>query len=421
MSILLKSVTIVCPGSPLNGKTRDLLIERGKLKEIGTRITDSKARVIQEKGLCVSPGWFDTCAFLGDPGFEHKENLHSGLDAAAHGGFTALMTMPLTKPVADSKSGIEYVLNRSANHVVNVVPSGTLSEGAEGRQLAELLDMRDAGARTFTDYKRPVNTPELMSRALEYARNFDGIISVFPHDNMLGPGGVWHEGQTSVSHGVKGIPSLAEEMRLQRDIELLRYQNSSMHVLMISTAASVELVRKAKKDGLNLTCGVAAHNLFFNDSDINGFDTDRKVLPPFRSKADVKALIKGLKDGTIDMICSDHTPQDVESKRCEFEHAEFGVSNLETAFAAAITATGNNLSLDEIIACFATNPRKRFGLSTPLFEEGEHVDYTVFNPETTTTIDRNALVSKGKNTPFHGKELKGSVRAVFCGMRQMEF
>lgn len=421
MGILLKSVQIIDPTSKLNNATRDVLIQKGKIVKIAASIAADKNTVIKEKGLCVSPGWMDTCALFGDPGFEHKEDITSGLNASARGGFTAVVTMPSTYPVTDSKSGIEYAKMRSANHLVQLLPTGALSKKAQGQQLAELLDMHHTGAIAFSDYKEPINNPELMHRALEYSKNFNGLILSFPFDNTIAPDGVWHEGSASVAHGVKGIPSISEELRLSRDIEILRYTGGKMHVLMISTAGSVELIKKAKKEGLNITCGVAAHQLHFSDQDMNAFDSDRKVIPPFRTSSDIKALKRGLKDGTIDVICSDHNPHEIESKRCEFQHAAFGISSLETTFATANGALQGQLEPDEIIAKICTNPRSIFNGMSEGIDEGIEANLTIFNPTEKHKIEKVKFHSKGKNTAFEGQELLGTVKGVIRGKNNILF
>lgn len=419
MGILLKSVQIIDPTSKLNNANRDVLIQRGKIVKIAANIPAEKNTVIKEKGLCVSPGWMDTCALFGDPGFEHKEDISSGLNATAHGGFTAVVTMPLTYPVVDNKASVEYAKFKSSTHLVQLLPAGALSKKAQGMQLAEMLDMHHTGAVAFTDYKEPINNPELMHRALEYSKNFNGLILSFPFDNTISPDGVWHEGGASVAHGVKGMPSISEEMRLSRDIEILRYTGGKMHVLMISTAGSVDLIKKAKKEGLNITCGVAAHQLHYSDQDMNAFDSDRKVNPPFRAKSDIKALKRGLKDGTIDVICSDHNAHEIESKCCEFQYAAFGISSIETTFATANGALQDVLTPDEIIGKISTNPRNIFGCPIEGIQEGAEANLTLFNPTTKFQVHKADFKSKGKNTPFEGQELLGTIKGVIRGTSEI--
>lgn len=412
MKTLIKSAIIVDATSSHHLKKRDILIENGKIISISSTIDDDKAKVITGKGLHVSQGWIDMRANFCDPGFEFKEDLASGMKAAARGGFSTVVLMPSTLPVMDNKSAIEYISAKTKGKKVRVLPCGTLSDKMEGKQLSEMFDMHTAGAIAFTDDKQRVGT-ELMSKALDYSNNFGGLIISFPYDNGVSAHGLINEGTTSVSLGLKGIPNIAEEMQLHRDIELLRYSGGRLHVSLISTAKSVELIRNAKKDKLNITCGIAAHQLSFTDEDLSGFDSNLKVLPPFRSKEDRKALIAGLKDGTIDCICSDHTPEDVEHKVREFEDANFGISSIETAFSAAWTALEQHLTIEEVISKFTTSPASVLKMNHAPIEEGNATDLTVFSLEQSTTFTKEDWESKSLNSPFVGMELKGRVVGVY--------
>lgn len=408
MKVLLKSAVIVDSRSPLHGKKRDILIENGKITTIATSIAEPKAKEIAAKGLCVSPGWTDLRANFCDPGFEFKEDLNTGIQAAKRGGFTSVVIMPSTHPVIDSKSGVEYVLSKAKGKDVRILVAGSLSDKMEGKQMSEMYDMYRSGAVAFTDDKKSVST-ELMMRALDYTRNFGGLVMSFPYEKGVSSHGQMHEGVTSVAMGTPGIPGIAEEIRLQRDIELLRYTGGRMHVSLISTAKSVEMIRKAKKEGLHITCAIAAHQLYFLDEDMMGFDTNKKVLPPFRGKDDRKALIAGLKDGTIDAICSDHTPQDVEHKVREFEDALFGMSSIETTFCTAFTVLEKHLPIEDIVSKFTAGPAAVLGMEAATIKEGHPADITVFSTEENTVFDTNSWKSKSKNTPFIGVELRGKV------------
>lgn len=412
MKTLIKSATILDATSKHHGKKRDVLLEGNKIIAISAGITDNKAKEINGKGLCLSAGWIDMRAHFCDPGLEYKEDLNSGTKAAARGGFTTVVLMPSTHPVADNKGAIEYTLAKTKNSTVRVLPCGTLSEKMQGKQLSEMYDMHTAGAIAYTDDKQEVST-ELMSKALEYSKNFGGLVISFPYDRGLCAHGQINEGATSVQLGMKGIPHLAEEMQLMRDIELLRYSGGRLHVSLISTAKSVDLIRKAKKEKLHITCSIAAHQLSYTDSDLHQFDSNLKVLPPLRTAADNKALIAGLKDGTIDCICSDHTPEDVEHKVREFEDANFGISGIETAFCAAYTALAPHLTIEEIIEKFTTGPAQILNLKTESIAEGNTVPLTLFSTAETTTFTKAAWLSKSTNSPFIEKELKGKVMATF--------
>lgn len=414
MKILIKSARIINQGSALHSKKRDVLLETGEdtdvvtVLRIAASIDDKKAMVISGKGLCISPSWIDMSSRFCDPGFEYKEDFETGLAAARRGGFGAVLAMPSSIPVADNKGAIEYLLSKGKGSAVKVLPCGAVSEKMQGKQLAEMFDMASAGAVAFSDDKNHLGT-ELMTRALDYSNNFGGLIISFPHDNGVNAHGLVHEGAASVSLGLQGIPSIAEELRLQRDIELLKYTGGRLHVSMISTARSVELIRKAKKDKLNITCGIAAHQLSFTDEDLAGFDTRLKVLPPFRSKNDHKALINGLKDGTIDVVCSDHTPEDVEHKVREFEDANFGISSLETAFCSVWNEVGDSLPIEDLIACFTDNPARILNQEKRIIGEGYNQGVTVFSTDDYTTFDSGNWQSKSANSPFIEKTLRGKV------------
>lgn len=409
MKTIIKSALIIDPRSTHHGKKRDILIENNIITKIAAKIEEKKAAIISEKNLCVSPGWIDLRANFRDPGDEYKEDLNSGLNAAQAGGFKTVLIMPSTNPPLDTKAQIEYVLRKANNHKVTLLTTGALSSGIEGKQLAEMYDMKLSGAVAFTDDKENVGT-ELMVRALEYSKNFDGMIMSFPLDKGVNPGGMLHEGPTSVRMGLKGLSNASEEIRLMRDIELLRYCGGRLHVSLISTAGSVELIKKAKKDGLNITAAVASHQLAFTDADMSGFDSNLKVLPPFRSENDKKALIKGLKDGVIDAICSDHSPEDHEHKVLEFEYANFGISSLQTSFAVAYEALKNVMTLEEIVSKFTSGPSQLLKMELPAIKEGNPASLTVFATETEQTFGKKEWKSKSINSPFF--DTKFSVRVV---------
>ena len=409
MKTIIKSALIIDPRSTHHGKKRDILIENNIITKIAAKIEEKKATIISEKNLCVSPGWIDLRANFREPGDEYKEDIASGLNAAKAGGFKTVLVMPSTNPPLDSKAQIEYVQRKANGHVVNLLTAGTLSSGLEGKQLSEMYDMKQSGAVAFTDDKENVGT-ELMVRALDYSRNFDGMIISFPMDKGVNPGGMLHEGPTSVSMGLKGLSSASEEIRLSRDIELLRYCGGRLHVSLISTAGSVELIKKAKKDGLNITASIASHQLAFTDADMSSFDSNLKALPPFRGESDKKALIKGLKDGVIDAICSDHSPEDHEHKVLEFEYANYGISSIQTSFAVAYEALKNTLSLEEILSKFTTGPANVLKSELPIIKEGNSAALTIFATETEQIFGKKEWKSKSINSPFFNT--KFSVRVV---------
>jgi len=413
MNVLIKSAKIVNTNSKFNGKTIDILIEKGIITQIGKDIkTPKNCEEIKFKDLHVSTGWFDMRANFCDPGHEYKEDLNSGLKAAAKGGFTGVMVMPNTNPVSDSKSGIEYIINKTKGNIVDALPAGCISHNCEGKELAEMYDMFTAGAIAFTDNKKSISSSGLLNRALLYSQSFNGLIIDFPNDKELSNNGQINEGIISTELGLKGIPALAEELIVSRDINLAEYCNARIHLSNISTKQSVKLIKEAKKKGLRVTADVNSYHLLLDESELLNFDSNFKVIPPLRTKEDIKALIAGLKDGTLDVICSDHTPEDIENKQCEFDNAAFGIINLQTSFAALNTAIEDKLSIEESIAKITTNPRKILNINNPEIKEGASANLTLFSPKTKFTLEREEIISKAKNTPIIGKELTGKVYGV---------
>jgi dihydroorotase len=413
MDLLIKSAKIVSPTSAHNGTICDVLIRNGKIERIGQQLEAEGIDSFSAENLHLSPGWFDMHANFCDPGHEYKEDLCSGTAAAANGGFTGVAIMPSTTPPIATKADVEYVRKRTEGGLVDVYPTGTVSAKHEGKELAEMYDMHKAGAIAFTDDKQAIANPGLMSRALLYSRNFDGLTISFAHDNQMAAGGNMNEGPTSTSLGLRGIPNLAEELHLTRDLYLAEYTEAPVHFCMISTARSVDLIRDAKARGLRVTAEVAAHQLLLDDTQLEQFDTNLKVLPPLRNTSDIDALKAGLKDGTIDSISSDHTPEDIENKQVEFDHAAYGMSSIETAFSAANTALEGTLSTDQLIEKLAVRPREILKLDVPQIEEGAMANLTLFDPTLDWTVEKSSLKSKSSNSPFIGKTLKGKALAVF--------
>jgi len=412
MNILIKKAKIVDPGSDLNGKVMDVLIKDGIITSIENNINDNDAKVIEFKNAHISPGWFDMHCYLRDPGFEHKEDLESGIKAAAFGGFTEIACMPATNPPLHTKSEIQYIKNKTRNAVVEVHPIGALSQNLEGKEIAEMFDMFQSGAVAFSDGKKSVTHSGLLSRALLYTKGFNGLVINFPDDQTISKGGMMNEGVVSTSLGLKGIPALAEELMISRDVFLTEYTEGRLHFATISSARSVELIREAKKRGLNITAEVSAYHISIDDTLLNSFDSNYKVKPPLRTQTDITALIEGLKDGTIDVIVSDHTPQDVESKVREFDHANFGITNLETAFAVANSVLTGKISLEKIIAKISINPRKILNLPQPKIEKGASANLTIFDPELHWTFEEKDIKSKSRNTPFVGTKFTGKALGI---------
>jgi dihydroorotase len=412
MHILIKSAKILDKSSAFHGKTADILIEDGIIKQIGENLKSNKAEIIEKENLHVSIGWFDMRVNFRDPGFEYKEDIFSGIKAAASGGFTGVLVMPSTLPPIHSKAEVEYIRNKSKGAVVDVFPAGTVSHRLEGKDLSEMYDMHLSGAIAFTDDKQAVSDPGLLQKALLYVKGFNGLIISFPEDKKIASDGKINEGVISTSTGLKGTPALAEELMIARDIYLTEYTDSRLHIATVSSAKSVELIRQAKKKGLQITAEVTAHHLALDESELLDFDSNFKVKPPLRTSEDIKALVEGLADGTIDVICSDHSPEDIEMKQREFDHAAFGTIGLESAFGAANAAVSASIDVEDLIEKISINPRKVLGLKIPAIKEGEKANLTLFTPNEEWTFDQQHIKSKSNNTPFKGKKLRGRAVAV---------
>ena len=417
MDLLIKNATIVDPGTSLTGKQMDVLISGGKIVQIGKGITSLKAKEIKIKGLHISPGWLDVGVQTGDPGLEHREDLITVTNAAAAGGFTGIACYPNTDPVTDSKSGVLYLKQNSQDLPVDCYPIGALSAGCDGKDITELYDMHEAGACAFSDGNRSIQHAGLMLRGLLYVKAFDGLVINHPHDKTLSANGQMHEGYVSTTLGLRGISGLTEEIMVQRDIELAEYAQSKVHIANISTALSVEKIKKAKAKGIQVTTSVAALNLLFDDGVLSGFDSNFKVLPPLRSKNDIKALKKGLKDGTIDFITSNHVPLEEEAKKLEFPYATFGAIGLETSFAVANTALEKSLSLEDLVEKLSIQPRKTLGLPIVKIEEGTLANLSLFVPNTPWTVTKKDIRSRSENTPLIGHVLKGGVFGIINGKK----
>ncbi|MEP7170651.1 MAG: dihydroorotase [Bacteroidota bacterium] len=416
MNLLIKSVKIIHKDSALNGKVKDIFIKDGIIKKIGDKISEKETgkdvKVFNHKGCCVSIGWFDMKANFRDPGHEMKEDIFSGIAAAKAGGFTGVALMPSTYPTLQTKADVEYVLNKNKNNLTDIFPIGALSVNREGKDLTEMFDMKQAGAVAFTDDKRSVMDAGLMLRALLYAKNIESLIISFADEKNISGKNLMNESVNSVYFGMKGAPSIAEEIMIQRDLKLCEYAGTEIHFSTISSAGAVDLIRKAKKQGLKVTSEIASHQICFDDATLNDYDANFKVKPPFRNKDDIKELIKGLEDGTIDAICSDHSPEDIESKNVEFEFANYGITGLETSFASAHTQLCKKLSIEKIIEKFTTRPRVILNIPVPEIKEGAKANLTIFNPDLEWTFTKDQIKSKSQNTPFINYKLRGKALAV---------
>ncbi|BDD03584.1 dihydroorotase [Aureibacter tunicatorum] len=409
MRVLIKSVEIRDAGSKYNKQVKNVLLDNGVIVSIDDNEAEAD-QVIDGQGMLLSQGWFDLRANFNDPGLEFKEDLESGANAAKAGGFTDVLLLPNTEPVIDSKNEVNYVTSRNRSRLTQLHVAAAVTKGAKGEDFTDIVDLHHQGALAFTDGEKPLYNSDILLKALQYLQKFDGVLMNRPSDKYLSMFGQMHEGHQSTMLGMKGIPSMAEELMVIRDLKLLEYAGGGkLHFSNLSTKESVDLIRKAKKDGLNVTCDIASHQLLFDDSQLVGFDTNYKVDPPFRSTEDIEALKVGLKDGTIDAVVSSHTPHDQECKQLEFDLADFGVIGLQTVYSSLKQA---GLDDDLIVEKLVEGPRRVLGLENMTIEEGKKLSLTLFDPEANWTFDASTNKSKANNSPLFGKELKGRAKAV---------
>lgn len=410
---LLRNLQVIDPASEFNGRRVDLRLHGETIAAIGEGLKADGETEEDLSGVAVSPGWVDIGAWVGDPGQEHREDLESLARAASAGGYTQVAVLPNTEPALDSKSGITYIRRQASGQAVTLLPLGAVSLGAEGRELTEMMDMQQAGALAFTDGLRPIQHAGLMQRALLYARSFDGIILNRPHEQTVAGGGQVHEGPVSTRLGLRGIPTLAETLMLERDLHLLQYCESRLHVHNLSAAESVERLRAARAAGLRVTAGVPALNLLFEHSVMEEFDSHFKVLPPLRAATDRDALRAGLLDGTIDLITSNHLPREIETKALEFANASFGALGLQTAFAVARTALREVMDIGQLVTHFSHRPRKIFGLPERSIAEGQTAELTFFEPDRQWKLQRSDIRSRSHNSPLIDTPLTGRPVATY--------
>lgn len=414
--MLLKNLRLIAPKHPSNGEEVDILIQEGVIQRIKKGIRASKdIPRFDAKGACVSIGWVDVGTQVCEPGFEHREDLQSVSEAALRGGFSTLAAQPNTHPVIQSKSEVHYIIRNSADLPVQIHPIGAVSHDCKGGDLTELYDMHQAGAIAFSDGKYSIQDAGLMLRSLQYVKAFDGVIINQPHTTAIAGEGQMHDGYWSTMLGTRGIPDLAEVLMVKRDIDLAKYTDSRLHIANISVAESVDLVRQAKKDGLKVTCSVAIANLIFEDKELSNFDENFKVFPPLRTEKDRRSLQKGLKDGTIDFIVTNHVPWDKEAKDLEFAYSKFGMIGLETCFALANTHLSKILSTEQLVNKLAYQARAIFGLEIPKIAVGEKACLTIFDPQKEWTLETSDLGSKSRNTPFVGTTFTGKVLGMMQG------
>ncbi|UBZ09941.1 dihydroorotase [Leeuwenhoekiella palythoae] len=408
MNARITKATLLDESNEHHGKQVDLRIENGIITEIGTDLTPkNNEEELQFENLSVSPGWFDSSVSVGEPGFEERETISNALKVAGKSGFTSIAVNANSAPVIDNNASVAFLKNKAAGNAVNLHPIGALTKNASGVDLAELYDMQQAGAVAFGDYQNAISNPNLIKIALQYAQGFDGLVLSFPQEDDLIIKGVANEGETAISLGLKGIPSLAEHIQVARDLYILEYTGGKLHIPTISTAQSVALIKEAKAKGLDVTCSVAIVNLFYTEAMLNEFDTRYKVLPPLRTETDRQALIAGIKDGTIDMVTSDHNPLDIELKKLEFDHAKFGTIAQEATWSALLTLVSEKRAVKLLTAA-----QERFTQVKSKIEIGQPANLSLFTTKGTTVFGKEHILSKSKNTAFLGAKLKGKVYGI---------
>ena len=410
MKILIQGATILDSRSSFHQKKKNVLINNGIIAEIGDK-NFSADKTIKSDGMLLSSGWFDLGTFIGDPGLEHKEDQYSASQAAMSGGFTELAILPNTSPAVQTKNEISYIRRNNGSQLVQLHALASVTKNNKGEELTEMIDLHEAGAVGFTDGLRPIWHTDIFLKSLQYLQKFNGILIDHPEDIWLNLFGQMHEGINSTMLGLKGLPRIAEDIAVSKNLELLGYAGGRLHFTRMSSGKAIDLIRAARKK-LKVSCDVTAYQVLFDDSHLQGFDTSYKVNPPLREKADNEALIKGLKDGTIDVICSGHLPQDEESKNIEFDQADFGIINLQT-FGANLTTLSKSVEWEQLIEKVTTNPRQLLGMSSGIVETDQPANITLFDPNRLWKLDEKSNLSRSKNSPWFGKELKGKAAAVF--------
>ncbi|MEN1785554.1 MAG: dihydroorotase [Bacteroidota bacterium] len=409
MSILLKSAVIVDAKNPsLHLAQRDILIENGTITAIAPNIIAVEGtQEVRLDNLHVSIGWFDSGVAFGEPGREERETIINGLEVAATSGFTDIVLQPNTFPTPDTGASISFLKNRSTSSVTNLHPLGALTIKREGHALAELFDMYQEGAVGFYDFKAPIADANLMKIALQYAQNFNGLVCSFPMVDTLSRKGVANESPFTMALGLKGIPALAEQLQISRDLLLLEYTGGKLHIPTISTIGAVESIARAKNKGLDVSCSVAIHHLMLTDELLGDYNTNYKVIPPLRTSEEADFLKTAVRDGIIDDVTCDHIPIDIEEKRVEFDNAAYGTLGLESAFGALNVLFG----MEKAIALLS-NGRARFGIETPTIEKGAPANLSLFNPNNTYQFQKKHLRSTSKNSAFLEQTVKGIVYGV---------
>ncbi len=416
--IIIRNGHVVDPSSQLNEQA-DILIRDGLIESIGRDLQIDDAHEIDATGKWIIPGLCDMHVHLREPGREDKETIESGTRAAAAGGYTALACMPNTSPVNDCQSVTQFIIDRAGRTPIGVYPIAAITKNLEGNELTEMGELIECGAVAFSDDGRCVANGEVLRRALEYARRFDRTIIEHCEDLHLAAGGSMHEGTVSARLGLQGIPGLAEEIMVSRDIQICEYVRGRLHIAHVSTEKSVELIRAAKQRGIRVTAEVTPHHLFLTDEAVASFDTNTKMNPPLRSERDRTACLAGLLDGTIDCIATDHAPHTITEKEVEYSLAPNGVVGLETALSLILThlVHTRKMDLQRLVETMSHAPRKILGIAPVVIATGRVADMTIIDPEKFWVVDPSRLISKSKNTAFRGWTMRGAAEMTIAGGR----
>jgi dihydroorotase len=409
MNVLLQQVTIIAASSAYHKQVKDIFIVDGVIKQIASNISPENYDVVKGNNLHVSIGWMDIFADFAEPGNEHRETLESGANAAAASGFTDVMLIANTNPVVDSKAQVEFLIERSKQLPINIFPIGAITKNAEGNTLSEMYDMHASGAVAFSDGTKSIQQSGVLLKAMQYVVAKNATIIQVADDKSISDGGLMNEGIESTKLGLPGKPAIAEELMIARDIELLGYTNSKLHITCVSSKKGIDLIAAAKKNGLQISCSVTPYHLFFCDEDLRGYDTNLKVNPPLRTRADMHALQAALRTGEIDCIASHHSPQSWDDKTCEFEYAKNGMITLQTLY-GTVNAIMNDT--EALVKMLTENNRNIFDIAKPSIEENVSACLTIFTPNTEYVFEENMIVSKSKNSAFVGKMMKGKVVGI---------
>ena len=421
MNLLIKGGRVIDPSQKLDD-TLDVLVENGLIREIGKGLAaPAGTETVDAVGKYVVPGLIDMHVHLRDPGLEYKEDIISGTRAAAAGGFTSVVCMPNTKPVIDNKAIASYIINKAkAEGFANVFPVGSITYGLNGERMSEMGELKEAGCGAVSDDGKPVNNPELMRRALEYARGMGILVITHAEELSLVGEGVMNEGFTSTEIGLKGIPRVAEDIATARDVMLAEYTRSPIHIAHVSTEGSVRIIREAKLRGVQVTCETAPHYFTLTDDAVRGYNTNAKMNPPLREAADVEAIKAGLKDGTIDAIATDHAPHHIDEKDVEFDVAMNGIIGLETSLPLSLKLVADGLlTLNQLIEKMSCNPSNILGLQRGTLKIGSVADITLIDPSAEWTVDADTLASKSKNSPFLGWDVEGAASCTILAGRMV--